>query len=76
MNLFELYEPAVPGYQSPEDDQSKAQWKQSRKTKLTLMQIRKLRKMLDVRSYEKQQTLKKIRDQYQPKQDAEGGPSL
>ena len=78
MNLFELYEPAVPGYQSTEDDESKPEWKQSRKTKLTLMQIRKLRKMLDVRKFEKSHNLKRIHAQYGPRPDAEGGgaPSL
>jgi hypothetical protein len=77
MNLFELYEPAVPGYQDTESDKSKPQWKQSRKTKLTLKQIRKLRKMLDVRNYEKQHTLKRVHDQYAPKPEGgEGAPTL
>ena len=76
MLLLELFAAPVPGYQDVESDQSKPQWKQSRKTKLTLMQIRKLRKMLDVRKYEERENLKKVYSQYAPKADAEGGPAL
>jgi hypothetical protein len=32
--------------------------------------------MLDVRNYEKKQHLKKVFDQYGPKPDAEGGPTV
>jgi hypothetical protein len=64
MKLFEMFEPAIPGYQDIESDNSKPKWKESRKTKLTLKQIRKLRKMNDVRNYEKAQYLKKVHEQY------------
>jgi len=76
MHLFELYDPAVTGYQDVESDQSKPTWKQSRKTKLTLKQIRKLRKMLDVRNYEKQKYLKKVHEQYGAKPEAAAGPTI
>ena len=66
MKLFEMFDPAVQGYQDTASDNSKPRWKESRKTKLTLRQIRKLRKMLDVRNFEKSKNLKKIRKQYQP----------
>ena len=70
MKLFEMFTPAVEGYQDVESDNSKPKWKESRKTKLTLRQIRKLRKMNDVRNYEKANYLKKINAQYsQPKAD-------
>lgn len=74
MHLFELYDPAVTGYQDVNSDESKPKWKQSRKTKLTLKQIRKLRKMLDVRNYEKQKYLKKVHEQYGPRPEA--GPTV
>jgi len=45
MKLFEMFTPAIEGYQDVESDNSKPKWKESRKTKLTLRQIRKLRKM-------------------------------
>ena len=70
MKLFEMFTPAIEGYQDVESDNSKPKWKESRKTKLTLRQIRKLRKMNDVRNYEKANYLKKIHAQYsQPKAD-------
>ena len=65
-----MFNPAIEGYQDVAQDNSKPVWKQSRKTKLTLKQIRKLRKMLDVRNYEKKQNLKKIHTQYGPKAEA------
>jgi hypothetical protein len=64
MKLFEMFKPAVAGYQDVEDDNSKPKWKESRKTKLTLRQIRKLRKMIDVRNFERAENLKKVRKQY------------
>jgi hypothetical protein len=66
MKLFEMFNPAVPGYQDTESDNSKPKWKETRKTKLTLRQIRKLRKMLDVRNFEKAKNLEKVRKQYKP----------
>lgn len=68
---MEMFEPPVAGYQDIESDNSKPKWKQSRKTKLTLKQIRKLRKMLDVRNYERKNHLKKVHEQYGAKPEAE-----
>ena len=64
MKLVEMFDPPVAGYQDANADNSKPVWRTSRKTKLTLKQIRKLRRMLDVRNYEKKQYLSKIKDQY------------
>ena len=64
---MEMFAPPISGYQDVESDNSKPRWKQSRKTKLTLKQIRKLRKMLDVRNYERKKYLVKVREQYGPK---------
>jgi hypothetical protein len=71
MQLFEMFDPPVEGYQDVNTDNSKPAWRTSRKTKLTLQQIRKLRRMLDVRNYEKTIYLGKVRKQYGPKPDAE-----
>jgi hypothetical protein len=77
MILLELFDPGVQGFQDIEADNSKPVWRTSRKTKLTLKQIRKLRKMLDVRNYEKRTYLKKIQSQYGPQASAEGAaPTL
>ena len=74
MKLFEMFDPATAGYQDVSADNSKPKWKESRKTKLTLKQIRKLRKMNDVRNYEKVKYLKKVHQQYAPK--AEAAPTV
>ncbi len=71
MKLFEMFEPATPGYQDVGSDNSSPKWRESRKTKLTLKQIRKLRKMNDVRNYEKINYLKKVHEQYGVKAQAE-----
>ena len=76
MKLFEMFDPPVAGYQNTEQDNSKPVWRTSRKTKLTLKQIRKLRKMLDVRNFEKNEHLKKIRKQYKVPSAEGAGPSL
>ena len=73
MKLFEMFDQEVPGYQDVSNDNSKLKWKETRKSKLTLRQLRKLRKMLDVRNYERAQNLKKIRKQYQPAPEAPAG---
>lgn len=75
MILLELFDRAIPGFQDTEDDNSKPQWRQSRKSKLTLRQIRKLRRMHDVRIYERAKNLKKIQDQYGAKAEP-AGPTL
>ena len=76
MKLMEMFDAAVPGYQDLKADNSRPKWRESRKTKLTLKQIRKLRKMLDVRNYEQTQNLKKVRTQYKPVPEEGAMPSL
>jgi hypothetical protein len=75
MKLLEMFDTPVAGMQDVDQDNSKPTWKASRKTKLTLKQIRKLRKMLDVRQYERQQHLKKVRKQYGAKAE-DSAPSI
>jgi hypothetical protein len=77
MKLFEMFDPPVQGMQDVNADNSKPVWRTSRKTKLTLKQIRKLRRMLDVRNYEKKKYLTKVRQQYGAKTaDESGAPSV
>ena len=75
MRLMEMFNEAIPGYQDVESDNSKPKWKESRKTKLTLRQIRKLRKMMDVRNFERKKHLKKVHEQYGQSAPAEGAPA-
>lgn len=64
MQLNELYEPAQEHYQDQADDHSKLSIKDMRKTKLTLRQLNKLRRLIDVRNFELQQNLNQIKAQY------------
>ena len=66
MNLFEFFEEPKKGYQDVEDDNTQPQLGDLRKTKLTLKQINKLRQMNDVRTYEYQEKVKKVKQQYAP----------
>jgi hypothetical protein len=64
MNLLEMFDQAVPGYQDVQDDNTQLDDDATRKTRLTLKQVNKLRKMLDVRNVEYKEKLKKIQKQY------------
>jgi len=66
MLLFEFFHKDPAGYQDIEDDNSQPQLGQLRKTKLTLRQINKLRRMNDVRTFEYKEQLKDVRKQYMP----------
>ena len=66
MNLFEFFEAPKEGYQDVEDDNTQPQLGDLRKTKLTLKQINKLRQMNDVRTYEYQEKVKRVKQQYSP----------
>ena len=72
MYLTEFYNPAPQGWQDVSDDHSQPEWGESRKTKLTLGMISKIRKMNEVQSYERAIDLKNIRKQYGAP-PAEGG---
>ena len=73
MKLFEFFDanskPAYDvdnGHQDVADDNSVPTMYDTRKTKLTLKQINKLRQLNDVRMYEYQENLKQIKKQYAP----------
>lgn len=77
MNVFELFEPAKPGYQSQQDDNSVANMSDSRKTRLTLAHLNQLRQSYDVRKLEHEKKLKAVSKQYTPAPEAGAGiPSL
>jgi len=66
MILNELYQREPSAYQDLAQDNTQPRLGQLRKTKLTLRQINKLRKMQDVRAYEFNEKLKKVKVQYAP----------
>jgi len=66
MILLELFKPEKPAYQNVSQDNSQPRLGDLRKTKLTLMQINKLRRLNDVRQIEFKERLEKVRKQYAP----------
>jgi hypothetical protein len=66
MILNELYQRQPESYQDVAQDNSQPTLGSLRKTRLTLRQVRKLRQMSDVRSFEYKEKLKLIRQQYAP----------
>jgi hypothetical protein len=66
MILNELYDRSPEAYQDVAQDNTQPRLGQLRKTKLTLKQINKLRKMNDVRMTEYNDKLKLIKLQYSP----------
>ncbi len=66
MILNEIYQKPPKGYQDVAQDNTQPQLGDLRKTKLTLLQLNKLRRMNDVRTYEYNEKLKRVRQQYAP----------
>jgi hypothetical protein len=73
MILQEVFEKEEDAYYDPEDDNSQLKLSDLRKTKLTLLQLNKLRKMNDVRAYEQAEKIKYVQAQYAPKVEAPAG---
>ena len=61
------------GFYDPEDDNSELKLSDLRKTRLTLLQLNKLRKMDDVRAFERADKIKYVQAQYSPKVEAPMG---
>ena len=66
MLLNEFFQREPSAYQDLSQDNSQTQKGDLRKTRLTLRQLNKLRKMNDVRKYEFKEKLKLVRKQYAP----------
>ena len=66
MILNEFYKKEPEAYQDVAQDNSQPQIGDLRKSRLTLRQLNKLRKMNDVRAYEYKEKLKLVRQQYSP----------
>ena len=66
MILNELYDRSPAAYQDVAQDNNQPRLGDLRKTKLTLRQINKLRRMNDVRSFEFKEKLKRVQQQYAP----------
>jgi hypothetical protein len=66
MLLNEFFQREPSAYQDLSQDNSQTQESDLRKTRLTLRQLNKLRKMNDVRMYEFKEKLKLVKKQYAP----------
>jgi hypothetical protein len=66
MLLQEFWKKQPEAYQDLAQDNSQTRMADLRKTRLTLRQLNKLRKMNDVRAYEYKEKLKLVRQQYSP----------
>ena len=66
MLLTEFFKKEPNAYQDLSQDNSQLEKSDLRKSRLTLRQLNKLRKMNDVRMYEYKQKLKLIKKQYAP----------
>lgn len=66
MLLLEFYNAAPTDFQDIRDDHSQVRWGETRKTRLTLSAINKIRRMNEVQAYERAENLKHIRKQYAP----------
>ena len=66
MLLNEFFSKEPSAYQDLSQDNSQPQESDLRKTRLTLRQLNKLRKMNDVRMYEFKEKLKLVKKQYAP----------
>ena len=63
MLVNEMYK-SYPGYQDKSEDESQPKLVDLRKTRLTLKQINKLRRMNDIRTYEQSKKIQKVQNQY------------
>jgi hypothetical protein len=66
MRLTEMFEREPAALQDLAADNSQVTINDLRKTRLTLRQLNKLRKMNDIRAYEQKEKLKLVRQQYAP----------
>jgi len=73
MQLLELYNEIPDGYRSEKDDNSVIKINDTRKTRLTLDRLNKLRIMNDTRKLEHEKKLEKVSTQYKSAAEASAG---
>jgi len=75
MNLFEFFSAEPYGYYSGGQDNSTKKETHTRKSRLTIEQINRLRVMNDIRKLEYEKSIEKINSQYAPAEQPAGmGP--
>jgi len=73
MNLYEFFDKAPAAYQDIAQDNTQPKLSDTRKTRLTLRQLNKLRQMNDIRDTEYKEKLKFVKQQYAPPPEPAGG---
>ena len=73
MQLLELYNEIPAGYRNEKDDNSVIKIDDTRKTRLTLDRLNKLRIMNDTRKLEHEKKLEKVSTQYKSAAEASAG---
>jgi len=73
MQLLELYNQVPDGYRTEKDDNSVIKISDTRKTRLTLNRLNKLRMMNDTRKLEHEKKLEKVSVQYKPPAATQAG---
>jgi len=73
MFISEMFNDTKIGYQSEKDDNSVLRLKDTRKTRLTLQHLNRLRQANDVRKFEHQKKLETVKKQYSPPAAGPGG---
>lgn len=66
MRIDEMFDSSREGYETEKDDNTTLSLNDLRKTKLTLMQLNRLRIMDDVRSFEQEKKKEEVQTQYKP----------
>jgi 3'-phosphoadenosine 5'-phosphosulfate (PAPS) 3'-phosphatase len=69
MRIDEMFNSAPAGYHNEEDDNTPLTLSDMRKTKITLMQLNRLRVMDDVRSFEQEKKKEEVQTQYKSASD-------
>lgn len=64
MVIVEFFQDSPSGYEKESDDNTALEKSDTRKTRLTLTDLNKIRMVNDVRKYEKEQELKDVTKQY------------
>ena len=65
MRLTEMFDSRSPGYETEKDDDTPMKLSDLRKTRLTLLQLNRLRMMNDVRRLEQEKKIEQVQQQYQ-----------
>ena len=72
MQVLEMFNPTPDGYRTEKDDNSVMKLDDTRKTRLTLDRLNRLRIMNDTRKLEHEKKLDKVSVQYKPPAPAAG----